>query len=160
MVFTGPPLDESLDETCVQRLLEFEGRRVVCGGTTGNIVASYLGQVIDTDLKTITREVPPIGKLDGIDLLTEGIITISRAMDDLHECHGEESALPAQGDGAVLLSRELLRADSIFFLVGQRINEFYQSPLLPKNLSLRRKLIEEIANFLTEHHKDVRIEYV
>lgn len=160
MIFTGPPLDDKLDDACAERLLAFTGRRVVCGGTTGNIVATYLGEVIDTDLRTLTREVPPIGQLNGIDLLTEGIITLSHALDYLRDCHGEEAALPAQTNGAVLLSRELLRADSIFFLVGQRINEFYQSPLLPGNLSLRRKLIEEMARFLLDLHKDVKIEYV
>ena len=160
MIFTGPPLDNALDDVCVERLLAFKGRRVVCGGTTGNIVAAYLGEVIDTDLKTLARDVPPIGNLSEIDLVTEGIITMSRALDYLRECHGEQSALPAHNNGAVLLSRELLQADSIFILVGQRINEFYQSPLLPGNLSLRRKLVEEIARFLTDLHKEVKIEYV
>jgi hypothetical protein len=160
MIFTGPPLNNELDQTCIQRLLDFKGRRVVCGGTTGNIVADYLGEVIRTDLNTLTRDVPPIGELTGIDLVTEGIITLSHALDYLRACRGEELALPALRNGAVLLTRELLRADSIFFLVGQRINEFYQNPILPESLSLRRKLVEELARYLTEYRKDVKIEYV
>ncbi|MCC7446943.1 MAG: SpoIIE family protein phosphatase [Anaerolineae bacterium] len=159
MILTGPPLDPTTDQQHVQRLLDFDGTRVVCGGTTGNMVAEYLGEVIETDLLTLRKDVPPIGWLSQVDLLTEGIITMSRALDYMRDCEGEENYLPRDRNGGVLLARELLRADSIFFLVGQKINEFYQSPLLPGNLSLRRKLIEEIARFLTEHHKDVQIEY-
>lgn len=160
MVFTGPPLDDKLDDICVQRLLEFDGRRIVCGGTTGNIVATYLGEDIDMDLKTLTPELPPIGELSGVNLVTEGIITMARALDYLKECRGEEALLPPVDNGAVRLCRELLRADSIFFLVGQRINEFYQNPLLPGNLSLRRKLVEEFNRLLSDLHKDIKIEYI
>ncbi|CAG1011717.1 hypothetical protein ANRL4_04470 [Anaerolineae bacterium] len=159
MILTGPPLDSADDMIQVKRLFDFEGRRVVCGGTTGNIVAEYLGERIDTDLVTLRPDVPPIGKLKGIDLLTEGIITLSKTLDHLRGCRGEDQLLPSDRNGATLLARELLRADSIFFLVGQKINEFYQSPLLPGNLSLRKKLIEEIAQVLIEYHKDIQIEY-
>lgn len=57
MVFTGPPVDKTLDERCVDRLLSFEGRKVVCGGTTGNMVAEHLGEVVDLDLTTLREEI-------------------------------------------------------------------------------------------------------
>ncbi|MCC6614235.1 MAG: SpoIIE family protein phosphatase [Anaerolineae bacterium] len=159
MVFTGPPLDRMTDEYQAQRLLDFEGRKVVCGGTTGTILESYLGEVIDVDLSTLRDDVPPIGRLSEIDLLTEGIITMSHALDYMRECAGEEFRLPRDRNGATLLAQELLRADSVFFLVGQQINEFYQNPLLPRNLSIRKNLVLEISQFLREHNKEVRIEF-
>lgn len=159
MIFTGPPLDESRDEEYVDRILSFEGRKVVCGGTTGNIVASYLGETVEMDLSTIRKELPPIGMLSCIDLVTEGILTISKATEYIKACNCDLTRLQFDNNGAYLLAREILQADSIMFLVGQQINEFYQNPLLPKNISIRRSLIEDLVQFLRRHQKDVTIEY-
>ena len=159
MVFTGPPLDEDRDEEYVDRILSFEGRKVICGGTTGNIVASYLGETIEMDLSTIRRELPPIGMLSSIDLVTEGILTISKATEYIKTCNCDLTRLQFDNNGAYLLAREILQADSIVFLVGQQINEFYQNPLLPKNISIRRNLIEDLVQFLRQHQKEAAIEY-
>ncbi|MGD1714454.1 SpoIIE family protein phosphatase [Dapis sp. BLCC M172] len=159
MIFTGPPLDENRDFEYVEKLLDFRGRRVVCGGTTGNIVASFLGETIEMDVTTMTKEMPPIGKLSGIDLVTEGILTISKCTEILQKCHCDIGRLPSDKNGAVMLAKEILEADSILFLVGQKINEFYQNPLLPKNISIRRNLIEDLVQYLREKQKEANIEY-
>lgn len=159
MVFTGPPLDQSKDETYVDRLLSFDGRKVVCGGTTATVVSEFLGATIETDLATLREDVPPIGYLPMIDLVTEGIITMAKALDVMRTCAGRFNQLPYDANGATLLAKELLGADSVNFLVGQKINEFYQNPLLPRNLSLRKNLVEEMAQFLRDHKKEVSIEY-
>ncbi|WP_143438489.1 serine/threonine protein phosphatase, partial [Hydrocoleum sp. CS-953] len=159
MIFTGPPLDENRDFEYVEKLLDFRGRRVVCGGTTGNIVASFLGETIEMDITTMTKEMPPIGKLSGIDLVTEGILTISKCTEILQKCHCDIGRLPSDKNGAAMLAKEILEADSILFLVGQKINEFYQNPLLPKNISIRRNLIEDLVQYLREKQKEANIEY-
>ena len=159
MIFTGPPLDPSKDYEYVERLIRFNGRKVVCGGTTGNIVGSYLGEEIDMDISTIRPDLPPIGKLSEIDLVTEGILTISKSLEVLKNSNCDIDRLPIDKNGAVLLANEILMADSIFFLVGQQINEFYQNPLLPKNISIRRSLVEELIKFLRENKKEVQLEY-
>ncbi len=159
MIFTGPPLDPSKDYEYVERLIRFNGRKVVCGGTTGNIVGSYLGEEIDMDISTIRPDLPPIGKLREIDLVTEGILTISKSLEVLKNSNCDIDRLPIDKNGAVLLANEILMADSIFFLVGQQINEFYQNPLLPKNISIRRSLVEELIKFLRENKKEVQLEY-
>ncbi|HBL10462.1 MAG TPA: serine/threonine protein phosphatase [Cyanobacteria bacterium UBA11162] len=159
MIFTGPPLDPSKDYEYVERLIRFNGRKVVCGGTTGNIVGSYLGEEIDMDISTIRPDLPPIGKLSEIDLVTEGILTISKSLEVLRNSNCDIDRLPIDKNGAVLLANEILMADSIFFLVGQQINEFYQNPLLPKNISIRRSLVEELIKFLRENKKEVQLEY-
>lgn len=159
MIFTGPPLDEKQDIIYVEKLLNFEGRKVVCGGTTGNIVASFLGETIEMDISTMRKELPPIGKLSEIDLVTEGILTISKCLEVLKQANCDISRLSHDKNGAVLLAREIIEADSILFLVGQKINEFYQNPLLPKNISIRRSLVEEVVKFLRDKQKEVQIEY-
>lgn len=159
MVFTGPPLDEDHDEEYVDRLLGFEGRKAICGGTTGNIVASYLGEIVEMDLSTMRRELPPIGMLSCVDLVTEGILTLSKATEYVRNCHCDLSRLRFDNNGAYLLAREILQADSIHFLVGQSINEFYQNPLLPSNISIRRSLVEELVSVLRRYQKEVTMEY-
>ncbi len=159
MVFTGPPLDPELDASCVDRLMAFSGRTVVCGGTTASIVSSHLGCSVDTDISTMREDVPPIGRIDGIDLVTEGIFTMSRTLEYLQSSHGDMLRIPADKNGAVMLARELLTADTIDFLVGQKVNEVFQSPLLPKNMSVRRKLVEDLVAALRECGKEVRLEY-
>ncbi|OCR00414.1 serine/threonine protein phosphatase [Oscillatoriales cyanobacterium USR001] len=159
MIFTGPPIEKSEDSLYVERLLKFEGRKVICGGTTGNIIAKYLGETVEMDISTMRKDLPPIGKLKEIDLVTEGILTISKAIEILRSCNCDISRLPSDQNGAVLLAREILEADSILFLVGQKINEFYQNPLLPKNISIRRSLVEELVKLLREQQKEVSLEY-
>lgn len=159
MIFTGPPLDISQDELYADRLLRFPGRKVICGGTTGNLVANYMGETIEMDIATMRKDLPPIGKLKEVDLVTEGILTISKATEILRKCKGDIARLASDNNGAVLLAREIIEGDSIYFLVGQQINEFYQNPLLPKNISIRRNLIEDLVQLLRSQQKEVVIEY-
>ncbi len=159
MIFTGPPLNPQDDAHHAARLMAFDGRKIVCGGTTGNIVARHLNQEIEIDLATIQPDTPPIGHLDGIDLMTEGILTISKAIDYIQELRGDYTRLPTEINGATMLALEILYADDIYFLVGQQINPFYQNPLLPMSISIRKNLIEQLAHVLRDLHKDITIEY-
>jgi len=159
IIFTGPPLDMSRDDEYVQRVLSFKGRIIICGGTTANIVAQHLGEPVEIDLKTHYPDVPPMGRLSQVDLVTEGILTMAKALEYLKASGGEVYKLPAERNGARMLAEEILRADFIDFLVGQRINEYYQNPLLPKSISIRRSLVEELAQFIRSLNKEVVIEY-
>ena len=159
MLFTGPPLDKNKDTFFVEKFLNFKGRKIVCGGTTGNIVAKYLGETIEMDISTMRKELPPIGQLKGVDLVTEGILTISKVIEILKACNCDVNRLPNDNNGAVMLCREILEADSSLFLLGQKINDFYQNPLLPKNISIRRNLVEELVKVLKDKQKEVTIEY-
>lgn len=159
MIFTGPPLDKNKDNFYVEKFLNFHGKKIVCGGTTGNIVAKYLKESIEMDISTMRKELPPIGQLKGVDLVTEGILTISKAIDILKSCNCDVTRLPNDNNGAVLLVREILEADSVLLMLGQKINDFYQNPLLPKNISIRRNLIEELVQLLRDKQREVTIEY-
>jgi hypothetical protein len=118
-----------------------------------------MGETVEMDISTLRKELPPIGKLPQIDLVTEGILTISKAMELLRQSNCDVSRLPNDRNGAVLLATKILEADSILFLVGQQINEFYQNPLLPKNISIRRSLVEELVSLLRSRQKEVSVEY-
>lgn len=159
MVFTGPPTEKKRDEACVDRLLRFDGRRVVCGGTTANIVAEYWGEPVRTEERTAREGIPPIASLPDIDLVTEGILTLARTLEILKESQGNSRRLPVDRNGAVLLARELLRADTITILAGESVNPYYQNPQLPRTISIRRSLVTQIADLLSHHHKEVTLEW-
>jgi hypothetical protein len=72
---------------------------------------------------------------------------------------GELYRLPADRTGARMLSEEILGADFLYFRAGQRINESYQNPLLPRSISIRRNLVEELAKVIRGMNKEVEIEY-
>jgi hypothetical protein len=160
VVLTGPPTDKAKDKAIVDRFLNFDGRKVICGGTTGNIVARQLGKSIESDMATLRFDLPPIGLLEEVDLVTEGVLTLSTSLHLLKECKGELRSLPDDRNGAVLLSRELLRSDSILFLAGEKVNPFYQNPLLPHSVSIRRSLLNQLVDILVGYHKDVKIEWL
>ncbi len=159
MVFTGPPADKDRDEACVDRLMRFEGRRVICGGTTANIVAEHWGEVIHADNSTARDGIPPVASLPDIDLITEGILTFARTLELLKESHGDPNRLPVDRNGAVLLARELLHADSVLFLAGESVNPYYQNPQLPRSISIRRSLVSQIAEALSLLQKEVATEW-
>ena len=98
----GPPQDRSEDEALVQRLLAFDGQKVVCGGTTSKIVSRVTGKELEIQLDYISPEVPPVAKLEGIDLVTEGIITMQHALELIrayaHDEPGRDQVL-CQGAG-------------------------------------------------------------
>lgn len=159
MVFTGPPLDEANDAILTQRLMAFDGERIICGGTTANIVATCTGQNVVTDMASLREDVPPIGQLDGIDLVTEGILTLNRTSEWIDQSGGNINNLPEDNNGAYLLTKALLNADEIVFLVGQKVNPFYQNPLLPVSISIRKYLIEKIAGQLRQMNKHISVEF-
>jgi Stage II sporulation protein E (SpoIIE) len=158
-ILTGPPLERAGETAIVDRFLRSEGRKVICGGTTGNIVARHLGEEVEVEIQTMTSEVPPVGQLARVDLLTEGIITMSKMLELLQDCDFDPAALPSDRNAAVLLAREILTADVIHFIVGQSINEFYQNPEFSKHISIRKNLVRELIFLLNQRGKDVTVEY-
>ncbi|MCE5333162.1 MAG: hypothetical protein LLG06_01085, partial [Desulfobacteraceae bacterium] len=111
------------------------------------------------DPGTMTEDYPAMGSMAGVDLVTEGILTMAATLKKLQECRGNLSTVPEERTGPCLLAREMLSADSIHFLVGQSVNPFHQNPLLPKNISIRRNIVEQIVALLRKYNKEIVVEY-
>jgi hypothetical protein len=158
-VFTGPPIDRRNDEETIVRFLKQSGKLVVCGGTTAKIIARHLGQPLEVDLTTITDEVPPMAQLDGIDLVSEGILTLTKASEMLRSGIGKKT-IRFQTDGAASLLRLMLGVDHIHFIVGQAVNPAHQNPELPHQLGIRQKVVHEIGEVLKARGKEVTFEMV
>lgn len=156
LVLSGPPFARERDGEIAHLLESFDGHTAICGGTTAEIVARELGRDITTNLDTCTMEVPPTSRMKGVDLVTEGILTLTRVAQLL-----EQKFLPGRGDAASRLFDLLKDSDHIDFVVGTRINEAHQDPSHPPELEIRRSIVKRIAKVLEERHlKDVRIRYI
>lgn len=159
-VLIGAPAIKSLDKFVVNRFMSGDTKKIVCGGTTSNIVGRILGKEVGVDFDSIKPGIPPIGTIAGIDLVTEGIITISSILKVLKE----DKDIPLQvlnrnNDGVSMLMKELLDADEITFLIGQAMNPAHQNPGIPKEFGLKTKITEDIAKYLNKLNKKIEIEY-
>lgn len=158
VVFTGPPVEKEDDERAVEALMSSPGRRVVCGGTTANIVARQLGRGITVDLETGTDAVPATGRVEGIDLVTEGTLTLTKALEIMRSKEpGDELKLKV--DGASCLVVLLTEADEVRILVGRAMNPAHQNPNLPKNLGLKAQIVQGLGEELRRNGKQVEVEF-
>jgi hypothetical protein len=157
-VAVGPPQNKADDATITRIVMEEPGAKVVCGGTTGSIVARELGTEIKVDLKDLNPETPPFGKLKGVDLVTEGIITLSKTLELLKQIEDLQE-IPEDKNAVTLLAKILLESDKIKFLVGRAINPAHQNPDLPLSLALKMQVVNEIAETLENRGKKVELMY-
>ncbi len=160
-IMVGPPVDKSKDDFYVARFMEGPGKKVVCGGTSSTIVARYLGKTIKTDFDFPDKDVPPIGHIDGIDLTTEGVLTL-RKLVELSEKYLSTSDLTpkyfTKKDGASLLADILFeQATHVTFFVGQSINAAHQG--LPIDITMKLKLVDTISDHLRRMGKVVEVNY-
>jgi hypothetical protein len=156
-VFTGPPVDRASDEQITARFIERAGLHVVCGGTTGTIVACHLGRPLEVDLETMRADVPPLARMENIDLITEGILTLTRANEMLRS-GANRKTVRFQTDGAAALVRLLLEVDYVHFIVGMAVNPAHQNPSLPVELGIKLAVVREIADELKRRGAEVSIE--
>ena len=155
LLVAGPPFNKAKDAEWADSVNSFEGDKAVCGGSTSKILARQL----DLDLRMESgrfSDVPPAGNMDGLSIVTEGILTLTRAAQILE---GRESMRP--DDPASRLAILLRDHDAIEFLVGTKINEAHQDPSMPTEIELRRAVVKRIDAALKERYlKTTSIKYV
>lgn len=159
-VMTGPPEDKSADKAIVTRFTQRPGFLVVCGGTTAKIVARYLGgKPLEVELATAKPDVPPLAKVEGVDLTTEGILTLTKT-NDLLQSGADKETVKFDTDGSSALVRLCLDVDHIHFMVGLSVNPAHQNPDLPRQLGMKLAVVREIAEELRKRGKEVTIETI
>lgn len=164
-VMVGPPVDPGQDEEIVASFMALDGKKVICGGTTSQIVAKVLGKEIHASLDYQNPAIPPTAEIDGISLATEGVLTLKRTLEYIKACESSESTLQDflnlnKKDGASKLAKILLEeGTNIHFIVGRAMNPAHQNPEFPLNLSLKMNIVEEMADSLSKMGKKVSLEY-
>ncbi len=158
LITTGPPYDQDNDAELARKVKEFDGKKIISGATTGDIIARELDREIEDSFEFEDPDLPPVSYMEGIDLVTEGILTLSKVADILHKF--DKNYLLKKGPADQII-RLLKDSDEIHFLIGTRINEAHQDPNLPVELEIRRTVVKRIAKTLEEKFlKEVTLQYI
>lgn len=164
-IFTGPPEYKEEDKKIIRDFMEGESVKVVCGGTSANIVARELKKEIKTSLKYTDPTLPPTATIEGLDLVTEGVLTLNRALTLLKKYVDgdidENFFLELDKDnGASNLAKLIIEeCTELKIFAGKAINEAHQNPHLPFDISIRMNLIEQIKEAVHNMGKKVTIKY-
>jgi len=158
-VLAGPPASPEADRDVLARFAERRGLHVVCGGTTAKLVSRRLGRPLDVDLETMKPDVPPLARMEEIDLVTEGILTLTAAS-ELLEAGADKDTVRFGTDGASSLVRLFLNVDHVHFIVGMAVNPAHQNPNLPSHLGMKLAVVREIADALGKRGIEVTVESV
>jgi hypothetical protein len=154
VIFTGPPFERRRDPYYARIFDEFNGRKAICGGTTAQFLARELGRSLKIGHEN-RGGLPPLGVMDGVDLVTEGVVTMTRAVSYL------ESDDTGRADAAGALTRFILGHDIIHFMEGTGINLANFDPAWVPDYDIRRNVVKRMAHVLrTKHLKSVRIQRV
>jgi hypothetical protein len=158
LICTGPPFEKEKDMELAAKVSDYEGKVILCGGTTADIIARELNRTIVDELIFEDPELPPESFLEGIDLVTEGILTLQKVNEILKTFNNSVRLGKGPADKIVKM---LMESDEIQFTIGTRINIAHQDPNLPVELEIRRTVVKRIARLLEEKWlKNVTFEYI
>lgn len=162
-ILFGPPLNPEHESSMFSLFFSKEGKHVVCGGTTSKLVAQFLGERMETIMNTEETDIPPMAKIEGVDLVTEGVVTINRVTEYAKDYLGENKLFEEwyfKKNGAAQICKVLFEeATDINFYVGKAINPAHQNPNLPINLNIKMSLVEDLSASLREMGKRVKVSY-
>ncbi len=159
----GPPANRDDCDRMMSLFFSKEGKHIICGGTTSSIAANFLHKPLCPPLQYENADVPPIATLEGVDLVTEGVITVNKVLEYAKDYLGDNSLYEHwnfKRDGASLICQLLFEeATDINFFVGRAINPAHQNPDLPINFSIKMNLVEELSACLKRMGKRIKLSY-
>lgn len=166
-LLTGPPSNKAEDEQMVRAFMEGEAKRIVSGGTSANIVSRVLGRKLCPTLDYIDPEIPPVAYMDGIELVTEGVLTLNRAVNLLKKYVDDDQHISEdffleldKPNGGSLVARMLIEdCTELNMFIGKAINVAHQNPNLPFDLGIRQNLVEQLKKAMEKMGKPVKVTY-
>ena len=164
-LFTGPPKSKEDDEKLMYDFMHMEGRKVVSGGTSSNIAARVLHREIITTVDRNNPDVPPMSSIEGLDLVTEGVLTMGRSLKLLKQYENDEFDVEFfderdANNGASRLAKMIIEeCTELNLFVGTAINEAHQESDLTFDLSLRMNLVEQVKHVVEKMGKKVNVKY-
>lgn len=158
LLCTGPPYEKEKDRELASKIKDYKGKVILCGGTTADIIAREMNRKIVDELIFEDPDLPPESFLEGIDLVTEGILTLQKVNEILKSYNNSVRLGKGPADKIMKL---LMESDEIHFIIGTRINIAHQDPNLPVELEIRRTVVKRIARLLEEKWlKNITFEYI
>ncbi len=159
----GPPSNRDDCNRMMALFFSKEGKHIVCGGTTSSIVAKYLGKPVRVGLNFEQSDIPPTAEIEGVDLVTEGVITVNRVVEYAKDCLRDNKSYEQwnfRHDGASMIARMLFEeATDINFFVGRAVNPAHQNPDLPINFNIKMNLVKELSECLVKMGKRIKVSY-
>lgn len=159
----GPPSNRDDANRMMSLFFSKEGKHIVCGGTTSTIAAKYLKKPLVPSLNFESSDIPPTAEIEGVDLVTEGVITINKVVEYAKDYLADNETYSQwryKRDGASLICQLLFEeATDINFYVGRAINPAHQNPDLPINFSIKMNLVEELSSCLKQMGKKIKVSY-
>ncbi len=159
----GPPSNRDESDRMMSLFFSKEGKHIVCGGTTSTIAAKYLHKPLKASLNFEESDIPPTAEIEGVDLVTEGVITINRVLEYAKDYLGDNKLYETwsfKKDGASQISRLLFEeATDINFYVGRAINPAHQNPDLPINFNIKMNLVDQLSKCLVKMGKKIKVSY-
>ncbi len=164
-LFTGPPKSKEDDEKLMYDFMHMEGKKVVSGGTSSNIASRILHREIITKVDRNNPDVPPMSSIEGLDLVTEGVLTMGRSLKLLRQYENDEfdveffDELDAENGASKLAKMLIEECTELNLFVGTAINEAHQESDLTFDLSLRMNLVEQLKSVVEKMGKTVTVKY-
>ena len=159
----GPPSNRDDCDRMMSLFFSKEGKHIICGGTTSSIAAKFLHKPLQASLNFEKSDIPPIATIEGVDLVTEGVITVNRVLEYARDYLGENTYYghwSFKKDGASQISRLLFEeATDINFYVGRAVNPAHQNPDLPINFNIKMNLVDELSQCLKKMGKKIKVSY-
>lgn len=159
----GPPSNRDDCNRMMSLFFSKEGKHIICGGTTSTIASKYLRKPLRATLNFERSDVPPIAELEGVDLVTEGVITVNKVVEYAKDYVGDNELYDhwsCHHDGASLISKLLFEeATDINFYVGKAVNPAHQNPDLPINFNIKMNLVDELTKCLRLMGKKIKVSY-
>ena len=159
----GPPVDPADVNKMMALFFSKEGKHIVCGGTTSELAAKYLGKKLEAQIEYIDPKIPPAAKIEGVDIVTEGVITMTQVLkyaENYLADNGDYLEWSNKPDAASQIARLLFEeATDINFFVGRAINPAHQNPNLPISFSVKMRLVEELSACLKKMGKKIKVSY-
>ncbi len=158
LIVTGPPFSKESDVLLGEKIKAFNGKKIVSGGTTALIVSRLFDKKLKVDLSCWSSDVPPASKMEGINLVTEGMLTLSKVATHL-EAKTPLYDLP--NDPVRKFIEIIEKSDQVHFIVGTKINEAHQDPNIPVEIGIRRTIIGRLRKALEDNYlKETSQEYL
>ena len=159
----GPPANRDDERKMLSLFFGKAGKHIVCGGTTSTIAAKFLGKPIVPNIKFLDPEIPPTAEIEGVDLATEGVVTVNRVLEYAKNYLKDNKSYEQwsyKKDGASQMARLLFEeATDINFFVGRAINPAHQNPDLPIGFSIKMQLVRELSECLEQMGKRIKVSY-
>ncbi|MDO4830612.1 MAG: SpoIIE family protein phosphatase [Clostridia bacterium] len=159
----GPPSSRDDSDRMMSLFFSKEGKHIICGGTTSSIAAKWLGKPLRASLSYESSDVPPTAEIEGVDLVTEGVITINKVLEyakDYLKDNESYEHWSLKNDGASQICRLLFEeATDINFYVGRAVNPAHQNPDLPINFNIKMNLVQELSKALKQMGKKIKVSY-